>query len=169
MKSLLLPAVVLCMMTASAQIRTVSTNKGVYTVPNTSFHPDLNLGYANGNAGDGIAYADGGSGVRLVASVQLPHGAVVDSALCYFVDYADADMYVTLAGYENATGSGLKEFFTTSTSGKSSSVRSVKAPIGSISIDNARNSYYLLVQPKSGAWPAKPQVMGIRSVVFFYH
>src|SRR5262245_19114759 len=96
----------------------------VYTVPNTSFVPDLNYGYSNGNAGDGIAYADGGTAVRLVASVQLPLGAILDSAVSYFVDNSDADMYITLASYENAVASGLKDFFTSTTSGKSSSVRS---------------------------------------------
>jgi hypothetical protein len=172
MRTTLLFLFILITTVAGAQVRPLSNtiNRSVYTVPNTSFFPDFNLGYTNGNAGDGIAYAEGGSGVRILASVQLPHGAIVDSAHCYFIDYADADMYITLAGYENASGAaGLKEFFTSTTFGKSSSVRMMKAPISTINIDNARNSYYLCVQPKTGAWPKKPEVMGIRSVVFFYH
>ena len=89
---------------AQAQIRPLSTSaKGVYTVPNTSFAPDLNYGYANGNAGDGIAFADGGTAVRLVASVQLPQGAIIDSVKSFYVDNADPnDMSITLASYENA-------------------------------------------------------------------
>ncbi|HEX2627376.1 MAG TPA: hypothetical protein VHM26_00140 [Chitinophagaceae bacterium] len=156
---------------AQAQIRPLSTAaKGVYTVPNTSFQPDLSLGYANGNAGDGIAFADGGSGVRLVASVQLPQGAIIDSVKSFYIDNADPnDMSITLASYENAKNSGMKAVFSSNTSGKSSDVRSIKAPIASTTIDNDKNSYYLLVQPSNGSWPAKPQRMGIRSVVFYYH
>lgn len=154
--------------TATYAQRTIT--RGVYTVPNTSFHPDLNLGYANGNAGDGIAYADGGTGVRLVASVQLPHGAIIDSVKSYFIDYADPmDMYITWARYDNATSSGMTDLFTSTTFSKSSAVRSMKAPVGTVTVDNDKYSYYLLVQPKGGAWPAKPAVMGIRSVIFYYH
>ena len=157
---------------AFAQVRPLSNtiNRGIYTVPNTSFHPDLNLGYYNGNAGDGKAYAEGGSGARMVASVQLPNGAVIDSIRSYFIDYADnGDMFISLLSYENAGNSGLNEIFTSATDGKSMNVRSLKAPLVSHTVDNARYSYYLCVQPKAGAWPTKPAVMGIRSVVFFYH
>lgn len=170
MKKILFLSFLVNSIAASAQVRPINAavNKGVYTVPNTSFFPDLNLGYANGNAGDGIAYADGGTGVRMVASVQLPQGAIVDSIRSYFIDYSDNDMFISLASYENASNSGLKDIFTSTTTGKSMYVRSIKATATPVTIDNARFSYYLCVQGTTG-WPKKPQVMGIRSVVFFYH
>jgi hypothetical protein len=165
MKTIFFLLLTLFMGTAQSQR---PANRGIYTVPNTSFHPDLNLGYSNGNAGDGIATADANTAVRLVASVQLPHGATIDSVRIYFIDYADEDMFVSLIGYENAKGSGLKEIFTNTTNGKSNAVRSQKALLGSYIIDNEKSSYYLSVQPKTG-WPKFANTLGIRSVVFYYH
>jgi hypothetical protein len=165
MKVLLFLFVTFTVSMAQSQQRLIS--RGIYTIPNTSFHPDLNLGYKNGNAGDGIATADAGSGVRLAASVQLPHGVTVDSVRVYFLDYADEDMYISLVSYENATGSGLKDVFTNTTNGKASAVRSQKAATGPYLVDNEKNSYYLLVQPK-GVWPKYTNTLGIRSVVFYY-
>jgi hypothetical protein len=147
--------------------RTIS--RGVYSIPGTSFYPDLNLGYSNGNAADGNAYADGGTASRLTASVQLPHGATVDSVRLYVLDYSPAvDMYISLASYAHA-GGGLKEIFTNTTDGSSSTIRSQKALLGSYIVDNDKNGYYVLVQPKGGAWPSGGNKIAIRSVVFYYH
>lgn len=175
MKALLLLSLTLVMITAHAQVlstpqaqRSTLHSRGIYTVPNTSFHPDLNLGFKNGNAADGIATADAGSAVRLSASVHLPHGATVDSVRLYFLDYSDEDIYIALVSYENAKASGLKDIFTNATDGKTSVIRHQKAAMGSLVIDNEKNAYYLLVQPKT-VWPKFANTLGIRSVVFYYH
>lgn len=118
------------------------------------FTPGSNVDYFN-TYGNGGAYIVSGTGA-LVASVHLPHGAVVTAFRVFFEDNSSSDMIVRLDG-QSMTG-GYFSLAQVTSSGVTGYGNRSTTSISSASIDNSQFSYS--VYAYSTAWSSDLKIKG---------
>jgi hypothetical protein len=141
----------------------ITTDRVNYSVPRThyasvageAFQPRYDVSYGAGG-GMGGAYLTSGSG-QMVASVQLPHGAVVTSFRVYFYDASSADMSVSLSGVRLNAG-GYYTLASVGSSGTSGYYSVLDTTISYNTVNNTSFGYEITAH--STAWSSSLKIMG---------
>ena len=126
-----------------------------FSVSSAAFVPRNNVDYYN-SGGMGGAYITTGSN-SLVASADLPHGAVVTRLTVYFNDTSSYDMNVTLYRL-SLTGNAYSQLAELSSSGTSGYYSLTDTTISNPTINNIGYGY--LINAYSANWNSSLKIMG---------